>query len=100
MIQLTLSNNTEKKLKKVLSLQRNQENFFLKVISDQINELKKGIINIEKDLRGFENKYKMDTKAFYKKFKKGEINDESDFMIWSGIYEMLLRDKQKLQKLQ
>lgn len=55
--------------------------------------------NIEKDLKKFEKKYAMSTISFYEKFRKGKFGDEGDFMIWAGIYEMFLRDKQKMDKL-
>ncbi len=100
MIQLQLSDTTEKKLQQVILLHSDNDIFFNKVIDYQINELKLGIYNIEKDLRKFEKIYSMNTIAFYEKFEKGEIGDDQDFMIWSGIYEMYMRDKQKLEKLQ
>ena len=58
------------------------------------------IVNIKKDLKQFEEKHKTDSKLFYDKFEKGKLGDEDDYIIWAGIYEMFLRDKQKLAKLQ
>jgi ribosomal protein S24E len=100
MIQLELSNRTELRLKQVMLLHTDKDSFFNKMIDYQISELKLGIYNIEKDLKQFEKKYAMNTKLFYKKFESGEIGDEDDYMIWSGIYEMYLRDNEKLEKLQ
>lgn len=99
MLQLNLSTRTEQRLTKILSLHKNKNIFFNKVIDYQINELNRGILNIEKDLTIFEKKYKITTEQFYKKFKNGKIDDEDDFMIWAGIYEMYMRDKQKLEKI-
>ncbi len=100
MIQLQLSDRTEQRLKQVMLLHIDKDNFFNKMIDYQISELKLGLYNIEKDLKQFEIKHNMDSKLFYKKFETGKIGDEDDYMIWSGIYEMFLRDKQKLEKLQ
>ena len=99
MIQLQLSNKTEQRLKQIMLLHTNKDKFFNKMIDYQINELKLGLYNIEKDLKIFEKKYTMNSKLFYKKFETGGLGDNDDYMIWSGIYEMFIRDKQKLEKL-
>jgi len=99
MIQLKLSHSTEQRLKQVMLLYQNTDAFFNKMIDYQISELKLGLHNIEKDLKEFEQKYEMTSKSFYSKFEIGEIDDQEDFMIWAGIYEMFLRDKQKINKL-
>lgn len=65
----------------------------------EISQLKKGINNIEIELKKFEKKYDIYSEEFYKKFEKGEFGDEDDYMIWSGIYEMLLQYKSKLSKI-
>ena len=82
-----------------MQLHSNKDKFFNKMIDYQINELKLGLFNIKKDLEQFEIKHEMTTKSFYKKFENGKIGDEDDFIIWAGIYEMYLRDNQKLTKL-
>ncbi|RLD58205.1 MAG: hypothetical protein DRJ05_08435 [Bacteroidetes bacterium] len=99
MLELQLSDNTEQRLKQVLSLNANKDVFFNKAIDYQINELKKGIFNMEKDLKQFEEKHNLSSKLFYEKFRNGEIGDEDDYIIWGGIYEMFLNDKQKLEKI-
>ena len=100
MIQLQLSKKTEKRLKQIMLLHSDSDSFFNKMIDYQINELKLGILNIEKDLNKYEKKYDIDTKAFYEKFEKGEFGDDDDYIVWAGIYEMSLRDKLKLEQLQ
>ncbi len=100
MIQLQLSEKTEERFKQVMSLHSNKETLFNNIIDFQIKELKLGIYNIQKDLKQFEEKHNMKTKLFYEEFEAGKIDDRDDYIIWSGIYEMFLRDKQKLEKLQ
>ena len=99
MVQLNLSKKTEKRLKQILSLQNDEDSFFNKMIDFHINELKLSILNIEKDLKKFEKKYGMSSESFYHKFSNGEIDDSDDFIVWAGIYEMFIRDKEKLLKL-
>ena len=100
MIQLQLSEQTEERFKEVMSLHTNKDVLFNNIIDFQIKELKLGIYNIQNDLKQFEKKHKMNTKLFYEKFEAGKIGDEDDYIIWSGIYEIFLRDKQKLKKLE
>jgi len=100
MIQLKLSQKTEKRLEQVMSLHTNKDSFFNKMIDYQIREIKLGLYNIEKDLKEFEKKHKIKTEVFYKNFEKGKIGDDDDYMIWAGIYEMYLRDTKRLKKIQ
>ena len=66
------------------------------VIDYQIHELKLGLYNIEKIWKKTCNEYQV----ILQKIWTGKIGDEDDYMIWAGIYEMFLRDKQKLENLQ
>ena len=100
MIQIQLSKKTEQRLKQIMLLHADKDSFFNKMIDYQINELKLSLLNIGEDLKNFENKHKINSKLFYENFEKGKIGDEDDYIIWAGIYEMFLRDKQKLEKLQ
>jgi hypothetical protein len=72
------------------------------MINYRINELKKGLQNIELDFINFEEKYKIKTKDFYKRYINGDYGDESesnDFMIWSGEYEAYADFQNELDKL-
>ena len=100
MIQLNLPNRIEERLKEVMSLYNDDNEFFNAIIDFQLNELKRGIVNIEQDLKQYENKYSITSDDFYKKFTNGKYGDDKDYMIWAGIYEMYVRDKKKLDKLQ
>ncbi len=100
MIKLQLSSKTEQRLKQLMLLHGNKESFFKKLIDNHIREMKLGVHNIEQDLKQFENKYDMDSQLFYEKFSNGELSDEIDFITWSGIYEMYLKDKAKIKKLE
>jgi len=98
-LNLKLKPKIGKKLISILKRYSNKEKFFDDVIKYEISELKKGIVNIEIELKKYEKKYNFSTEEFYQKFKKGESGDNDDFMIWSGIYEMQLRNKSKLEEL-
>jgi len=100
MLNLKLKPKTENIIKLILSQYENQEDFARTIIDNKIAELKKGIINIEIDLRKFEHQYKISSTDFYEKFNSGKFGDDEDFILWSGIYEMNLDNKQKLQELE
>jgi hypothetical protein len=42
----------------------------------------------ERDLRGFEERYDMDTETFYRRFEAGELGDAMDFFEWAGLHEL------------
>lgn len=63
-------------------------------------ELKRGILNLYLDLQKFEEQYQMSSEAFYDRFEQGMMDEREDFMLWSGLYEMLRDNQQRLQALQ
>lgn len=99
-INLELEANTEKKVILLLNNSENKNLLFEEFIEYQINEIKKSIRNIKKDLTVFEKKYNMTSDELYHKEKSGESNDCEDFIIWSGIYKMYLNNIDKLKKFE
>lgn len=98
-LQLNIEEHTARRLEKILEQVEDQEIFARNIIAYQVSELKRAIFNIEKDIVDFEEKYQMSTKAFYYRFKEGEAGDSEDFMIWAGLYEMLLENQKRLLEL-
>ena len=100
MIKLDLNNKSEKLFRKLLKKHNNDENSLIQSILDyHIDQLKKGIKNIQLDLADFEQKYGMSTEEFYKDFNQGKLADENnDYMEWGGEYEILLDYKKELKE--
>jgi hypothetical protein len=98
-LQLKLRPETAQRLEKILGYTHDQESFVQNIIAYQITELKKGNLNIRLDLKNFEEKYQMDTEAFYRKFEQGKLEDSEDNMIWAGLYEMLEKNTTRLREL-
>jgi hypothetical protein len=98
-LNLDLKEETEKKLKKIWEQYKDKELFARSIIGYEISELKRDIINMQIDLKYFEDKYKIPTKDFYEKFECGELGDEEDHMIWAGIYESILQNRKRLEEL-
>jgi hypothetical protein len=99
-IQLTLKPSTEQKLKKIIDGVTNSEEFAQGIIEYQINQRRKSLLNIKLELKEFEQKYKMSSDVFYEQFTKGLLGDETDFIIWSGLIEMLRQNQAELEELQ
>lgn len=99
-LNVDLKPQTEQKIKRILEQYQDKEIFFQDIIENKINELKNGIINIEIDLKKFEKKYHLSTEDFYRQFISGDLEDEEDYITWSGIYEMQLKNKEKLAELE
>ena len=98
-INIDLKPQTEQRLKHIFANQGDAEHFFQDFITYKISQLEKSNFNIEKDLRRYERQYNIPSKEFYEQFEAGKYGDEDDYMIWSGIYEMLLENKTELIKL-
>jgi hypothetical protein len=96
---LSVQPKTEQKLKIILDSVEDEENFAQSIIKDQITRLQEAILNLRLDLKVFEQKYEITSEQFYQEFSQGILSDEEDFMIWSGLYEMLQKNKIQLQQL-
>jgi hypothetical protein len=97
--QLAIQPQTEQRLRKILNNTQDVEAFAQGIINYQITELQKAILNIQLDLQSYEKNYQMSSDSFYEKFLQGDLNDDEDFMIWSGLYELLIENKNKLCEL-
>ncbi|NER02665.1 MAG: hypothetical protein F6K17_08510 [Okeania sp. SIO3C4] len=98
---LSLSDNTNDRLNKLLSLYRNDmDKLVNELINYKIRELRKGIRTIERDFYSYEQKYELSTTEFYSLFEDGKLDDtNNDYYIWSGEYETYIEFKQELNQL-
>jgi hypothetical protein len=62
-------------------------------------ELRRGILNLRLDLKRLEEKHRLPTEEFYEQFSQGALDDREEFIIWSGLYEMLCENEKRLQEL-
>ena len=99
-LNLELRPEIEHRLNYLLSKQSDIELFFKDFLNYKIAQLEKSNLNIEKDLRKYERKYKLSSLEFYQQFEAGKFGDEDDYMVWSGIYEMLQENKLELKEIQ
>ncbi len=98
-LELKLHPETEERFKRVLGWYNDKEILAQNIIACQIAELRRAIFNIRLDMKCFEDKYQLSTEDFYQKFVSGSTEDTEDMIIWAGMYEMLLENESRLEKL-
>ncbi len=98
-ITIELQANLATKFDTYVQLFGSKELLFDKFIEYHINRIKREIARMQFQLEKYEAKYKIKTIDFYKQFENGELGDETDYMMWAGIYELQLDSKNKLSKL-
>lgn len=65
--------------------------------SPKLNSIQQKIIDLEIQLKNYENKYKMSSNDFYTQFRQGKLGDDIDLFEWSVFYEMLLSAQEELK---
>ncbi len=98
-VSFELQSNIASQMEKYLHFFGSKELMFTKFIDYHINRVKREISLIQIDLKQFEEKYNISSENFYEQFENGQLGDSKDFILWSGIYEMQMNCKQKLQEL-
>lgn len=51
------------------------------------------------DLEGYEQQYNMSSLTFYEAFTSGQLEDNQDFIIWAGLFEMWQASQKTLEAL-
>jgi len=76
------------------------ENIFIdNFLEYHVNRLKREIARMQFAISKYEIKYNMTSEIFYKKLENGELGDDKDFVMWSGIYELMKDSKKQLSQL-
>ena len=99
-LHLELQPETAQRLQALLELHPDQERFAQNVIAYQVAELKKAVLDLRLDLKGFEEKHERSTEDFYEQFSQGDTDDCEEYMLWAGLYEMLKENERQLAALQ
>ena len=97
---LNVRPQTAKRLKKVLEYSRDEDAFAQSFIAYQIAELRRANLNLRMEIKSFEEKYKLSSAAFRKKFDQGKMDDTEDFIVWAGAYELLAKNEARLRGLE
>lgn len=75
------------------------ENAINKLIDYEKSKIENELTQLKFDLKEFEGKYKKRSETFYRDFKSGKLGDKMDFIEWSSLYEMFLKNKEKVESL-
>lgn len=70
-----------------------------KIVAYQLSRDQEDFKTLEKDLREFEQRYGMDSAAFFSRYTEGQMGDAADFVEWSALYKMYTRLRARLNIL-
>ena len=98
-ITIDLQPKIANKFNNYVQLFGSEELLFDKFIEYHVNRIKREIARMQIELEKYEKRYNLKTGDFYNRFERGEFGDESDYMLWSGIYELQIDSKKKLESL-
>ena len=98
-LQSEVQPKTIRRIEKMTDSYPTAELFFQGVIDRQITELKNSNFYMQLDTQKYEEQYSMTTETFYAKFVNGEVDDREDFMIWSGLHELVLENEEEIRGL-
>ena len=96
---LELQNDVAAKFNNLMQVFTSKELLFEKFFDYHVKKLKREIAAMQQDLDTYERLYNKKSSEFYSEFEQGKLDDSEDFILWSGIYEMQMNCKRKLQKL-
>ncbi len=96
---LTLQKPSAIKMNSFLKVMGSNDLFVDNFIDFHINRLKREINRMEIAVSKYEAKYQMNSIFFYQHIQNGDLGDDKDFVMWAGIYEMLLDSKKQLAEL-
>jgi len=68
-------------------------------LENEIKIINIGLKKTREILKKLEERYKMDSEAFYKRYSKGEMGDNNEYIRWAGEIETLKRLQRNLKEL-
>lgn len=68
-------------------------------LENEIRIINIGIKKTQENLQKLEDKYKINSETFYKRYSAGEMGDKEEYIKWAGEIETLKRLKQNLSEL-
>jgi len=71
----------------------------LRVASSQIARDEAVLRDLERDLREFEQQYRVSSDEFFQRWQAGEMADTADFMDWNVLYQMAREIRERLELL-
>ena len=98
-VTISVENSLAQKMDKLIHFFGSKDLLFAHFIDFHKKKIQREIARMQRDLEQYEQQYDMASAVFYEQFESGALEDTTDFILWSGIYEMQLNSKQKLEQL-
>ena len=96
----SLLNAIEEELKYGTNAQKEYITLILKKIGGvELSQLKKEIEEIVKRLNEFEEKYRLNSEEFFKRFDEGKMGDDREFIKWYAYKDSLEGLKKRYNRL-
>jgi len=95
--------DTQQKLEMLKKVYGNEETLDLvvdKLLEAVLNQHRLNLKRYAQDLQEFEERYDMDSAAFYGRFEAGDLGDATDFFEWAGLYEIYQTLQEKVHDLE
>lgn len=70
-----------------------------KLFEREISRMLNIRLNLSKQISEFENCYSMNSAEFYRRYEKGEMGDDMDFIEWASTVEMIRNIDKRLYLL-
>lgn len=71
-----------------------------KLLDIALNRHRLRLERYKRDLLEFEQRYGMESSAFYQQFESGELGDAMDFFEWAGVYELREELLDKIRRME
>ena len=71
-----------------------------KLLQFKLEDERRRLAEYQRDLRAFEVQYEMGSAEMNEKFESGELGDAMDYFEWSGLYEIYLYLRDKIERLE
>lgn len=95
--------NTLQKLEVLKKVYADEETLDLavdKLLEAVLNQHRLRLERYSRDLREFEERYHMDSAAFYSRFEARDLGDAMDFSEWAGLHKLYQNLQKKVQDLE
>lgn len=84
----TTTLNKLEALKDAYPDEKELESVLGKILDTALNRHRLRLERYKRDLLEFEQRYGMESSAFYQRFEAGQLGDAMDFFEWAGVYEL------------
>lgn len=96
----TTTLNKLEALKEAYPDEKELESVLGKLLDTALNHHRLRLERYKRDLLGFEQRYGMESSAFYQRFEAGQLGDAMDFFEWAGVYELREELLNKIRRME